>query len=102
MINRIQTETNSPMRISAGILRFKDFAFILVEPYLKSSVGMNEDNAIRMKQLAMLFCLVGLPFLVCGDFNMLSGELYNSGGPSFLKAVTVDVGGALSTLRKTD
>ena len=63
---------------------------------------MNEENEVGMKQLSMFFCLVGLPFLVCGDFNMLSADLYNTGWPSFLKAVTVDVGGALSTLRQTD
>ena len=43
VINRIQIETNSPVIFSAGILRFKNFSFLLVTLYLRSSVGMNEE-----------------------------------------------------------
>ena len=54
VIKRIEIETGTAVRFAAGILRFNDFSFILCTLYLRCSVGMNEENEIRMKQLSML------------------------------------------------
>ena len=101
VIKRIEIETGTAVRFAAGILRFKDFSFILCTLYLRCSVGMNEENEIRMKQLSMLQALVGLPFMMPGDYNMSSEVLWKSCWPQHLRATVVDSQDCLSTLRYT-
>jgi hypothetical protein len=101
VIERIERETNTFVRFAAGILRFKEFSFILGTLYLRCSVGMNEENEIRMKQLSMLVEIVGLPFLFMGDFNMSTTTFWQTGWSQFLKATMVDCSNCLSTLRHT-
>ena len=100
VINQIQTESGDTVHFSGGIFRFRNFSIVFVFLYLVTSVGMNDENSRRMEQVNILLKILGLPFIIYSDFNMLPDELSKSGWPQFLKAEIVTPIGATSTLKK--
>ena len=99
IIDRIESETGSHVRFAAGRIRVKEFSFLQITLYLKCSVGMDGCNDLRMKQVSILVAIVGLPFLIVGDFNMTSTQLLNTGWPQHLKCTPRNISSGTTTLR---
>ena len=101
VLKQIESETSETIRFAARILRCRGFSCVLVSLYLKCSVGLNETNNTRLKQVHILSKILGLPFICLGDFNVCKEELIKSGWPQFLKCEVVLPSDATTTLRNT-
>ena len=101
VLQQIINDSGSTLHFSGGIVRFRIFSVVFVCLYLKCSVGMDDENTLRMEQVSILLKILGLPWIIYADFNMPSDEFYKSGWPQFLKAEVVTPKGATTTLKNT-
>ena len=101
LLQQIVNESGSTLHFTGGIVRFRNFSVAFVFLYLQCSVGMNDENNLRMEQVHMLLKILGLPWIIYSDFNMLPDDLLKSGWPQFLKSEIVTPKGATSTLKGT-
>ena len=101
VLKQIEFETGSPLSFAAGVLRFHNFSFLILGCYLMNSVGMDEANALRMKQASLLIHILNLLFIAVGDWNMPPEDMHESGWPDFLRADILAPSDASTTLRRT-
>ena len=52
-----------------GIVKLKGYQFLLVNVYLTAHIRATGDNTHKMSQLKKLVRMLGLPFLMVGDWN---------------------------------
>ena len=55
---------------------------LCVSIYLKDGVGMDEENWKTLRAVGCVVALLGVPYVVAGDFNMSPVDLANSGWPN--------------------
>ena len=101
LLQQIVNESGSTLHFTCGIVRFRHFSVAFVFLYLQCSVGMNDENNLRMEQVNILLKILGLPWIIYSDFNMPPDDLLKSGWPQFLKSEIVIPKGATSTLKGT-
>ena len=62
-----------------GVLHLKSFKILVVNVYLTSAVKFTGDNVEKLMHLKELVRLLGLPFIMVGDWNMTPSELAETG-----------------------
>ena len=68
-------------RWQAAVLRVKGASILIVTTYLVHTIGLTGDNIVLLEQLLVLIRSLGLPTIICGDWQMAPTELVASEWP---------------------
>ena len=70
---------------SAIAIRTKGLTYLLLILYMVSGIGPSGANVRRMQSIAGLIGILGIPFILIGDWNMTPQQLFNSGFTNLIK-----------------
>ena len=66
---------------SAAILRLRGVSVLVVELYLRDTIGLKDENVQALGQLDALRRQLGLPVVLAGDFQVEPSEFVEFGWP---------------------
>ena len=67
--------TETTVDVAGCILWFGAQPFVVIATYLRPGEGLSEGNTARLRMLAALLRILGLPWLVFADWNMVPDML---------------------------
>ena len=75
------TDSLMQARWQAVLIRLRGTTILLVTTYLLHTIGLVGDNLILLEQVLLLIRAIGLPTIICGDWQMHPDVLHASDWP---------------------
>ena len=97
LLQRIVGVDLTAHRWQAGFLRLKGMTILVITSYLVHSIGLTDDNLVILEQLTVLIKSIGLPVIVCADWQMHPDMLFESDWPRRAGLVLAEPPGQVST-----
>ena len=93
----IGAEQMEHCRWQAALLRLKGSTILIITSYLTHSIGLAAENLVLLEQLLVLIKAVGLPVIMCADWQMHPSMLIESDWPRRANLVLAEPPGQKAT-----
>ena len=97
LLHRIIGVNLTEHRWQAGIMRLKGAKILVITCYLIHTIGLVSDNLILLEQILALIKTVGLPVIICADWQVHPNTLLESGWPRRAGLVLAEPPGQMAT-----